>query len=292
MDIHHLKIFVEVYRHKSFSRASEKLFISQPTISEHIKNFEKELGYSLFDRLGRTILPTEAANLIYPRAQQIIADLAKIKDVLDVSTKQVKGKLVIGASTIPGTYMLPLLASKFKKLHQDTSFEIIINDTSEICKKVENHQLLIGIVGARENRKKLHYKPFLEDELVYAVSPKFIGDQGNSHPDKIFSIPFLSREKGSGTRRSMEKFLAKMGISDKNFIISAVLGSTASIKEGIKAGLGGSILSRRAIAEELAVGSIMEIKLGTRMKRNFYFTWVKKRTLPAHYNAFIDYCRE
>ena len=288
MDIHHLKIFVAVYQNKSFSRASEKLYISQPTISEHIKNLEKELGCLLFDRLGRTILPTEPANLIYPKALHIIEELAGIKDIIDLSSHRVKGKLIIGASTIPGTYMLPELASKFKEQYPEISFEIIIKDTSEICAMVENHQLLLAVVGAREGRQKLLFEPFQEDELVYAVSPGLAADNG---PETIFKIPFLSREKGSGTRQNMEEHLRKMGFNPGNLEISAVLGSTASIKEGIKAGLGGSILSRMAIAEELAGGTIMEIKLKTPMKRNFYLTWLKKLTLPTNYKVFVDYCR-
>ena len=291
MDIHHLKIFVAVYQNKSFSRASEKLFISQPTISEHIKNLETELGYSLFDRLGRTIIATEAANLIYPKARQIIEDLDKIKDTLEISNNRITGKLIIGASTIPGTYMLPQIASEFKKQYPDISFEIIISDTREICARVENNQLLLGIVGAREGRKKLSYETFLTDELIYAVSPRIIKSRTENTPEEIFKIPFLCRENGSGTRRNMEKHLENMGLNTENLQISAVLGSTASIKEGIKAGLGGSILSKRAIAEELALGTVIEIKLKTRMERNFYLTWLKKRTMPTSYKVFIDYCR-
>ncbi len=292
MDIHHLKIFVAVYQNKSFSRASEKLYISQPTISEHIKNLEKELDCSLFDRLGRTILPTESANLIYPRALEIIEELAKIKDILDDSNSQVKGRLLIGASTIPGTYMLPMMASELKKLHPRISFEIIINDTREICAMVENHQLLLGVVGAREGGKKLIFEPIMTDELVYAVAPRLAAGMAENDPETIFQLPFLCREKGSGTRRSMEEHLSRMGMDVKNLEISAVLGSTASIKEGIKAGLGGSILSKRAIAEELANGTLMEIRLGERMKRDFYLTWLKKRSMPAHYGVFLDYCRD
>lgn len=291
MDIHHLKIFVAVYKNRSFSRASEKLFISQPTISEHVKNLEQELGSSLFDRLGRTILPTEAAELIYPGARKIIEDLDKIKETLNVSTSHIRGKLIIGASTIPGTYMLPRLASEFKNKYPDISFEIKINDTREICAGVEKHQLMLGIVGAREGRKPLKFEPFLSDELVYAVSPRLAAGWPDKSPGVIFKIPFLNREKGSGTRRNMETHLRNMGLDAGKLKISAVLGSTASVKEGIKAGLGGSILSGRAVAEELACGSIMEIKLDAPMKRTFYLTWLKKRTLPTNYRMFVDYCR-
>lgn len=289
MDVHQLKIFVAVYQNKSFSKASLKLSISQPTISEHIKNLENELGSLLFDRLGRTIEPTQAAEIILPGALQVIDGLEKIKDSLKISGREVSGHLVIGASTIPGTYMLPVLASEFKKKYPHISFEIIIGDTGKIVEMVESHQLLLGVVGAKINSKKLQYEPFRQDELVYGVSPHLLS-RGKGGIAEINKIPFLIREKGSGTRRNMEMFFKKLQIDIGKLDVVAVLGSTASIKEAMKAGLGGSVLSRKAIEEELASGSLMEIKLDSlRMERSFYLTKLKKRTLPAHYNVFVDY---
>ncbi|MEA3548763.1 MAG: selenium metabolism-associated LysR family transcriptional regulator [Thermodesulfobacteriota bacterium] len=289
MDVHQLRIFVAVYQNKSFSKASLKLSISQPTISEHIKNLENELGFLLFDRLGRTIEPTQAAEIILPGALQVIDGLEKIKDSLKISGREVSGHLVIGASTIPGTYMLPVLASEFKKKYPDISFEIIIGDTGKIVEMVESHQLLLGVVGAKMNSKKLQYEPFCQDELVYGVSPHLVsGEEGGI--DEIHRIPFLMREKGSGTRRNMELFFGKLKIDIGKMNVVAVLGSTASIKEAMKAGLGGSVLSRKAIEEELVAGSLVEMKLdGLRMERSFYLTKLKKRSLPAYYNVFVDY---
>jgi len=104
MDIHHLKIFISVYKNKSFTRASEDLHISQPTISEHIKNLENSLGCKLFDRLGRSIMPTAEADILFPKALQLLDDLEQIKEEISATAAGVKGPLVIGASTIPGTY--------------------------------------------------------------------------------------------------------------------------------------------------------------------------------------------
>lgn len=115
MDIHQLRIFTSVYHHKSFSKASRHLHISQPTISEHIKNLEEELRCSLFDRLGRSIMPTREAKLIFPKALKLIEDLEAIKQTIQTGQTHIKGTLKIGASTIPGNYMLPILAASFKK---------------------------------------------------------------------------------------------------------------------------------------------------------------------------------
>jgi len=288
MDIHQLRIFASVYRNRSFSKASEQLFISQPTISEHIKNLEKSLGCALFDRLGRKIEPTTEADLIFPKALQLIEDLERINDLVLKSSQRVKGKLFIGASTIPGNYMLPLLAADFRNQYPDVSFEIVIADTRKITDMLVSHEFFLGIVGASMEPKILNYEPFLDDELIFAGAPKYMENM-STKPVKIHQVPFLLREEGSGTRKTMEDFLQKMQINLKKMNIVAVLGSTDAIKQAIKAGLGTSILSRRAIAEELSNGSLQEMKLGEEMKRSFYLATHKKRTLPAQYKAFYDF---
>lgn len=288
MDIHQLRIFASVYRNRSFSKASEQLYISQPTISEHIKNLEKSLGCSLFDRLGRKIEPTSEADLIFPKALQLIEDLEGINDIVLKSVQRVKGRLFIGASTIPGTYMLPRLAASFRSHYPDVSFEIQVGDTKRITDSLIHHEFFLGIVGAIMEPKVLHYEPFLEDELVFAGAPQFM-EQMDEKSLKIYQVPFLLREEGSGTRKIMEDFLQKMQISLKKMNVVAVLGSTDAIKQAIKVGLGTSILSRLAIAEELANGTLLEMQLGEEMKRSFYLATHKKRTLPGQYKAFYDF---
>ncbi len=291
MDIHQLRIFAAVYRNRSFSKASEQLYISQPTISEHIKNLEKSLGCLLFDRLGRKIEPTSEADVIFPKALQLIEDLDRINDLVAKNSHQIKGKLYIGASTIPGNYMLPQLAADFRSQHPDVFFEIVIADTGKITEMLFNHEFFLAIVGARMEPKMLNYAPFLDDELVFAGAPKYMANMTATN-QKIYESPFLLREEGSGTRKIMEEFLHKMQINLKKINIAAVLGSTDAIKQALKAGLGTSILSRRAIAEELNNGSLVEMKLGEEMKRPFFLASHKKRTLPAHYKAFYDFLLE
>ena len=131
MDIHHLKIFISVHRNNSFSKASKELHISQPTISEHIKNLENELDCTLFDRLGRSILPTAKAEILLPHALQVVEEIAKLQEAIHADNKQISGDIIISASTIPGTYLLPKMAAKFKKRYPNTRFQILINDTAE-----------------------------------------------------------------------------------------------------------------------------------------------------------------
>jgi DNA-binding transcriptional LysR family regulator len=292
MDIHQLKIFTSVYKNKSFTRASEELHISQPTISEHIKNLEADLGVRLFDRLGRSILPTREAEILYPKALQLLEDLENIQDEVSATGSGVKGRILFGASTIPGAYILPPIAYTFKQQFPDTSFEILIEDSKKITEMVLNHDLLCGLVGAKMESDKLNYTSLIEDELVLVAGGDITGKR-TIKPSELHTLPILMREIGSGTRQTFENYLARKKISLVDLKIVATLGSTSAVKQAVKAGLGASILSRIAVQEELANGSLVEIHIkGLQMKRKFYLVHLKKRSLPAQYLAFCQHMKK
>ncbi|MBU0481196.1 MAG: LysR family transcriptional regulator [Proteobacteria bacterium] len=287
METRQLKTFIAVYKTGSFTKASELLATSQPAISEHIKNLEKNLGCKLFDRLGRSIRPTRKADVLYPKALVIIDDLNRLENELAAEDLCVSGELVIGASSIPGAYLLPRLATVFKTKHPEISFEIRIADSGEIIDSVLNHDLLIGIVGTRTPSKNLKFAPFVDDELVLAVSAGRKIDSEIPIAD-LFKLPFLLREKGSGTRKSVEEAGLRNKIEMGRLNTVAVLGSNAAIKEAIKEDLGVSILSRISICDELESGRIKEVAVkGLAMKRTFYAVTLQERTLPNHYSVFL-----
>ena len=291
MDMHHLKIFVSVYKYKSFTRASEELHISQPTISEHIKNLENSLDCKLFDRLGRSIMPTTEADVLYPKALQLLDDLKQIQDEITATGNGVRGSLVIGASTIPGTYILPRVAYSFKKQYPEVGFEILIEDSGKITSQVLQHELLCGIVGARITSDKLFCEPLLEDELVLVATKKVLAQKTVSL-SKLTTIPFLQRETGSGTRQTFENFLGKNMSSDALNVV-ATLGSTSAVKQAAKESLGASVISRIAVQEELDNNILQEIPIrNLKMKRKFYLVRQKKRTLPPQYLAFCKHLKK
>jgi len=278
-----------VYKNKSFTKASEELHISQPTISEHIKNLERSLDCRLFDRLGRSIMPTAEADLLYPKALQILEGLDQIQQEITAAGTGVKGKLVIGASTIPGAYILPRMAYSFKNQYPEISFEILIEDSGKITNMVLQHDLLCGIVGAKMKSDKLDYASLIEDELVLVTSPKTLNKK-KINLDELTKLPFLQREEGSGTRQTFENFLRKNNFSTVDFNIVATLGSTSAVKQAVKTKLGASVISRIAVKEELDNNILQEIPIkNLKMKRKFYLVRRKKRTLPPQYLAFCKH---
>jgi DNA-binding transcriptional LysR family regulator len=291
MDIHQLKVFTSVFKNKSFSKASDELYLTQPTVSEHVKSLEEELNCRLFDRLGRTIIPTKEAEALYSHAMEIIEKANNIKDFIVHLKKEVTGELVIGASTIPGTYLMPSIMAKFRKMYPSISFQILISDSRGIVEKISRHELLIGIVGAKLANSHITYMPFLEDELIVVSSPVLIKNRQLTLKE-LMKLPMVLREEGSGTRRETEKILQDKGVSLEDIKIAGIFGSTDAVKQAVKAGLGVSILSRLSVKDELKYGIFKEIKLSDiQMKRKFYIVTHKKRTLPVAYNLFLEYLK-
>ncbi len=289
MDFHQLKIFSAVYRLKSFTGASKELGISQPTISEHIKNLEAELSCRLFDRLGRSIMPTSQADLLFPRAQKLLDSILTLRDDLAGSAAQVSGKITFGTSTIPGTYLIPGMAVDFKRKFPDVTFEVIIKDTATIIEMIMAHEIFCGIVGAKHDSEKLEFVPFVRDELILIASNKLgLGQQIS--PEQLADLPFLSREKGSGTRKCMEAHFRGARINPQAMKTVATLGSSAAVKEAARQGLGVTVLSKMAVEKELADGTLQQIRLkGMTMSRDFYLVHHKQRTMPSRYQAFLSH---
>jgi len=291
MDIHHLRVFTSVFKSRSFSRASEVLYLTQPTISDHIRALEEELGCRLFDRLGRSIIPTKEAEILYSHATEIIEKMNNIKEVIGRFKKEIAGELIIGASTIPGTYLMPSIMAGFQRRHPSISFQITISDSKGIVERVSGHELLIGVVGAKLTNAQLDYIPFMEDELILVSSPSLIKDSRISLKG-LLNYPMVLREEGSGTRREAERILEVRGISLEDIKVAGIFGSTDAVKQAVKAGLGVSILSRLSVRDELKHGILKEIKLADiQMRRRFYVVTHRKRTLPAVYNAFLEYMK-
>ena len=289
MDIHQLKVFASVFKNRSFSKASEELHLTQPTISNHIKALEDEFNSKLFDRLGRTIMPTKEAEVLYRHSLEIIEKADTLKEAIMEVSKDLTGKVLIGASTIPGVYLMPRIMSEFKKKYPSISFQILISDSRGIVEDVTRHELLLGIVGAKLGNDQINYIPFVEDELIVVASP-YLANNGESTLKDIISLPMVMREEGSGTRRETERLLESRGVSLDKIHIAGIFGSTDAVKQAVKAGLGVSILSKFSVADELEHDILREIKLSDiQMKRRFYIVTHKKRTLPRSYNAFLEH---
>ena len=243
----------------------------------------------LFDRLGRTIIPTKEAEVLYTHSLELIERVSIIHEAIGEIKKDLTGKLIIGASTIPGVYLIPRIMGEFQKKYPAISFQILISDSRGTVESIVRHDTLLGIVGAKLDNEQIRYLPFVEDELIAVASPSLVK---NNHMTlkELVKLPMVLREEGSGTRGEMEKLMESKGVSSKNFAVAGIFGSTDAVKQAVKAGIGVSILSKFSVADELKYKILEEVKLSdTKMKRRFYIVTHKKRTLPRLYDTFLEH---
>lgn len=290
MDIHHLRIFLSVFRNRSFSKASRELRLSQPTVSDHIKSLEDYLECILFERLAKKIIPTGEAEVLYNHAIEVTEKADNIRHAIGQFKKEVAGELVIGASSIPGAYLLPSLMASFKKIYPAISFQILVSDSKAITERVLKHEILLGMVGARSSSTQISYVPFMEDELIVVSAPSLVKGRNVTLKD-LLKYPMVMREEGSGTRREAEKYFEDQGISLENLLHAGVFGSTDAVKQAVKAGLGIAVVSKFSVEDEVKHGTLKELKLNVRMKRNFYAATHKKRVLPRLYQLFLEHLK-
>jgi len=294
MDLHRLEVFCKVYEMKSFSRGARACLLSQPTVSEHIRYLETFLDVQLFDRLGRQVVPTRAGEILYGYARRMLNLRQEATRTLELYRGKMSGDLELGGSTIPGQYILPSLVGKFKQSFADIKIKLVIADTMRITNMVLEGSLELGVVGARIKNSKLEYHRLFDDELVLAISASHRWAKRMSiNLDELVDAPFIMREQGSGTRMMMLRILEKAGFDPQRLNVVAEMGSTDAIRQAIKAEVGVSILSRRAIADDLNLQQLLKIPIGDfHFTRHFYLVTNKKRSRSPLGQAFVDFLLE
>lgn len=291
MDLHQIEIFCSLIKHRSFSLAAKALYLTQPTVSGHIKNLETELGVRLLDRLGKRVLPTEAGEVLYRHGLKLLEERDRARQEIEKLTGKVSGILRVGGSTIPGAYLLPPLIGEFKKLHSAVSVRMAIDDTAGIADAVRNGELCLGVVGARISGPHFEVHAFDTDELVVAVPAGHPWARRKTiMPQALRSEPFILREEGSGTRRTMEDRLAKAGLTVADLNVAAVVGSSDAVRQAVKADIGVSVLSARALRDDIDAGRLAAVRIsGVRMERSFFVILLKGRSRSPLCRAFLDF---
>jgi DNA-binding transcriptional LysR family regulator len=293
MDFRRLEAFCKVYELKSFSKAGQDLFLSQPTISAHIASLEEQLGIPLFDRVGRGILATQAGDVLYGHAQRIFKDVAQAHAEIQLLTNIVAGDLPIGGSTIPANYLLPFLLAEFTREFPEVKIRLSVGDTAKILEEVLSGKLIVGVVGAEEEHRDLVYLPILKDELV-VLAPRGMAPAGGggTAPERLLELPWVLREKGSGTRKAMEEAFSGLGIDLRRLNSSIQVESTGAVLRCIQAGLGLSVTSRLAASPEIERGELIVVEVrGLELKRSFYAVHHKQRRFFPAATRFIEFLK-
>lgn len=281
-----LKTFIAVVEYENFTKAGEKINLSQPSVSVHIKHLEEYFNTTLIKRSikQKNIFITEQGKLLYRRAKDIVKILDNTKEELKNYSESIKGHLTIGASFTIGEYFLPDFLGKFSKEFKDIEIEMLIENTSSVCNKVKNLKIDVGLIEGVASSFEFNQDYFLEDELVLVVPYNDPLTKEEFSIEKLQNHYWISREKGSGTREYLNMFLTCNEIIPLGIM---VLGSNYAVKEAVKNNLGITIISNFVVEEAAKNKEVSIIKLDDNYKRHFSYILPKDLVLSKVTNAFI-----
>ncbi|HEY4550473.1 MAG TPA: LysR family transcriptional regulator [Bacillus sp. (in: firmicutes)] len=254
-----LKTFVTLAEVKNFTKTAELLLMSQPSVSLHIKNLEKEFQTQLFLRSPKFLKITPTGEILYDRAKQIITIYEQTKQDILEQHNIIKGELKIGASFTIGEYILPSLLIDLQKDYPDLELQVIIGNTEEIVQSVRLFQVDIGLIEGQTNEKELSVHPFLQDELfIISSNDHKLADKNNVTITDLQNQSWITRELGSGTGEYLNHVIRSNGLKVKSLL---TISSNQGIKETVINGMGLSLLSRSVIARDVQHKNLSIIKL-------------------------------
>ncbi len=286
LNFHQLRIFLSVAKHKSFSKAAQELYISQPAVSIQVKELEEHYDVSLLQRSGRKVVLTDIGETVYHYAQQIFSLDQDMEAAINDFKGLARGHLVIGASTTIGEYLLPEALGRFKERYPGIDVELEIANTSQIIERVRQHQVDIGFIGDEIQAQDLEVKPYMLDEIVVVTSPQnHLSQAGPVSTDALREEKFLIREDGSATRSVTDRCLSKLGFKPK---VAMELGSTEALKRAVAANLGIAMLSKHSIAIEVSCGLLKIANVSNLdCRRPFSIIYRKNKVLSRAEKAFL-----
>lgn len=292
MNLKQIEAFVLVAEKGSFSETAKALFLTQPTVSAHVSELEKELNMRLFVRDKKRVALTEEGKGFYEYAKQVTVLMEQIEEKFLVKEEvDNNAEITIAASSVPAKYLLAEILYRFCLRYPHRQFVIKETDSAGVAEMVMMRQADIGFTGAKVSGKRCKYIPFYKDELV-VITPneeRFRERQQNGDViEWLQDEPLVLREEGSGTRKEALKILEKMGIHKENLNIVASMGSSETVKQSVSMGMGVSVLSALAVQEDVSSGKVLGFPLGTNVGvRDIYVVYNKDFGMTTTVKNFL-----
>ncbi|OPC59075.1 LysR family transcriptional regulator [Elizabethkingia bruuniana] len=266
-----LKIFCSAAEHKSFTKAAQLNFITQPAVTKNIKELEGELGVSLFERKNARVELTQAGKVYYEYAQQLLKVYEEAQFKVNELKGSFNGRLNIGASTTIGQYILPRVLAEFKQKHPQIIIQMLNANTEEIEKELQESKIDLGFIEGHSGKSSLKYEPVMDDEIVAVVHrnhPLFAQEEISIN--ELKEQDFVLRENGSGSLDVIADIFNKNQIRLKDLKVQAQLGSTESIKTFLEYSNCIGFLSIHSLKNELLSGKFKVLEIENfSIKRQF-----------------------
>jgi DNA-binding transcriptional LysR family regulator len=291
MNLNHLAVFHAVAQTGSMTLGAERLDISQPAVSKQVQELERALGVHLFDRVGRRVRPSRAGEVLADYAGRLFALAREAEQALAEVRGVARGRLVLGASTTIGNYLLPPVLAEFRRRHPGVELLVEVGNTAEVHRRLASYELDLALSEGLVEEDGFAAEAFHTDELVVIAAARHpLAGAGTVLPAALQAEPWVLREAGSGTRAVEEAALGRLGLR-----IRAVLslGSTEAIKRVVAEGVGLAIVSRLAVAAECAAGTLAVLPVvGLRIERALHLVRCKGRRDGPALQAFCGVLRE
>lgn len=291
MDFKQLQSFVTVVQEESFTQAASKLFISQSTISTHIRQLETALNTKLILRTTKSLQITPKGRELYEYAQNILELKERMLQACSIESQRI---IHLGASTIPSAYILPKLLADFGKLHPDIYFIIHQSDSQGIISGLKDGLFNLGFIGMSCEDSDFCCQPFCKDRMVLItpVNEHFLQykQQKEIALTELLREPLILREKGSGSKKMADSFLAHSGISEDELQIIARVNDQEAIKNLVASGMGISIISEKAAHNFLQEKRLLAFELPQDFsERSLYLIYRQNYLLPSYVKEFLSF---
>lgn len=291
MDFKQLQSFVTVVQEESFTQAAGKLFVSQSTVSTHIHQLESELNTKLILRTTKSLQITPKGRELYEYALNILELKERMIQACSIESRRI---IHLGASTIPSAYILPQLLADFGKSHQDIYFIIHQSDSQGIINGLKDGLFNLGFIGMSCEDSDFCCQPFCKDRMVVItpVNEHFLRYKQRKENilQELLCEPLILREKGSGSKKMADNFLAHSGISEDELQIIARVNDQETIKNLVASGMGISIISEKAAHNFLQEKRLLAFELPQAFsERSLYLIYRKNYLLPSYVKEFLGF---
>lgn len=262
LDPNQLKIFLIAAEELNFSRAAEKLHLSQPSVTQHIRALEKHFNTALFTRAGKKISLTEAGYALIPLARQLLTINIKTDDLMKNINEDIHGTLTIGCSTTPGKYILPLLLAEFIKTHPRVQVTCNVTSRAAALKTLEDGKVDIALSSSSEVfSNDIEFKKIFEEPIILIAHPDHPWRLRETIPlSEMVKAKFILREKTSGTYQVLRARLAEKGFNMEDLRTVLTLGNTESIAIAVRENVGVGFISK-IVYDNMPLGQVCKINI-------------------------------
>ncbi|CCP27644.1 Transcriptional regulator, LysR family [Tepidanaerobacter acetatoxydans Re1] len=293
MNIDFLKAFAAVAKTGSLTQAAEELFITQPALSQQIKQLENYFSIQLLERSNRGTSLTEAGKLLYDYSTKIADLFDELESKMDSLRASVEGSLTIGATSVVGGYAVPCSIFIFKEKYPETNLKLKVGNQAQVINDLKDEIIDVAVIEGDQVSGPFAIEEIATDDMTVIVPNKKPWN-GKKYllPEDFVKQPLIMREHGSGTRQVVENCLRSAGIDISSLNIVMEFSSVDSIKAAVEAGHGISIMSRLALKKELHNKTLKAVDIkGIPLKQKIYLAYKTEKAQSTVARAFIKFLR-